>query len=116
LYQPNPIYEKSPKRRKGSAIELPIGIYIFGGAILVVVVVLVALFLLGRRNRGRLIKCPKCGTQFKRPAYAEKTVGMGPVPALPGVGDFTCPKCKYRANTSNFRYVTEKESSNPIEK
>jgi hypothetical protein len=94
---------------------LPIGIYIFGGAVLVVVVVLVTLFLLGRRGRGRLIECPQCGAQFKRPAYAEKTVGFGPIPALPGVGDFTCPKCKYRASSSSFRYVNEKQS-NPGEK
>jgi hypothetical protein len=96
-------------------LALAIGIYIFGGAVLVVVVVLVTLSLLGRRGRGRLIKCPECGAQFKRPAFAEKTVGFGPVPALPGIGDFTCPKCKYRANTSSFKYVNEKES-NPSEK
>lgn len=94
---------------------MAIGIYIFAGAVLVIVVVLVALFLLGMRGRGRLIRCPECGAQFKRPAFAEKTVGFGPIPALPGIGDFTCPKCKYRANTSKFRYVNEKES-NPSEK
>ena len=92
---------------------MAIGIYIFGGAVLVVVVVLVVLFLLGRRGRGRLIECPKCGAQFKRPASAEKTVGFGPIPALPGVGDFTCPKCKHKANTSSFRYVDDDKQSNP---
>jgi hypothetical protein len=96
-------------------LALPIGIYIFGGSVLVVVVVLVALFLLGRRGRGRLVKCPQCGAQFKRPASAEKTVGFGPIPALPGVGDFTCPNCKYRANSSEFKYVDGKES-NPSQK
>ena len=91
---------------------MAIGTYIFGGAVLVVVVVLVALFLLGRRGRGRLIECPQCGAQFKRPAYAEKSVGFGP--SLPGIGSFTCPKCNYRANSSSFKYVNEKES-NPSE-
>jgi hypothetical protein len=92
---------------------LAIGIYIVIGAILVVLSILVSLLLLGRRGRGRLIECPKCGAQFKRPAFAEKTVGFGP--GLPGIGDFTCPKCKYRGNTSSFKYVNEKES-NPSEK
>ena len=96
-------------------MALPIGIYIAIGAILVVIVVIALLNLLGRRGRGRLIECPKCGAQFKRPAFAEKTVGFGPVPSLPGIGNFTCPKCKHRASTSNFRYVNEKES-NPSEK
>lgn len=94
---------------------MAIGIYIVIGAILVVLSILVSLLLLGRRGRGRLIECPKCGAQFKRPASAEKTVGFGPVPALPGIGDFTCPKCKYRGSTSSFKYVNEKES-NPSEK
>ena len=94
---------------------MAIGIYIVIGAILVVLVVISLLFLLGRRGRGRLVECPKCGAQFKRPAFAEKVVGFGPVPALPGIGDFTCPKCNYRASTSSFRYENEKES-NPSEK
>jgi hypothetical protein len=94
---------------------LAIGIYIVIGAILVVIVVIALLSLLGRRGRGRLIECPKCGAQFKRPAFAEKTVGFGPIPALPGIGNFTCPKCKYMGNTSSFKYVNEKES-NPSEK
>ncbi len=92
---------------------MAIGIYIAIGAILVVLVVITLGLLLGRRGRGRLIECPKCGAQFKRPAYAEKPVGFGP--GLPGIGDFTCPKCKYRGSTSSFRYVNEKESS-PSEK
>ena len=90
------------------------GIYIAIGAILVVGVILVTLLLFGRRGRGRLIKCPECGAQFKRPAFAEKTVGFGP--GLPGIGDFTCPKCKYRARTSSFRYVDDDKQSNPSEK
>ena len=94
---------------------MAIGLYIVIGIFLVVAVVLVTLFLLGMRGRGRLIECPECGAQFKRPAFAEKTVGLGPVPGLPGVGNYTCPKCKYRANTSSFKYVNEKES-NPGEK
>jgi hypothetical protein len=91
--------------------NLAIGLYIYMGVILVVAVVLATLFLLGRRGRGRLIECPECGAQFPRPATAEKTVGLGPVPALPGVGHYTCPKCKYSANTSNFKYVNEKKSN-----
>jgi hypothetical protein len=93
--------------------ELPVGIYIFVGAILVVAVGLGVVLLLGMRGRGRLIQCPECGAQFKRPAFTEKSVGFGP--SLPGMGNYTCPKCKYRGNVSYFRYVDGKES-NPNEK
>jgi hypothetical protein len=87
------------------------GVYIAIGAILVVVVVIVSLLLFGMRSRGRLIECPECGARFKRPAFAEKAVGFGP--GLPGVGDYTCPICKYRASTSSFRYVDDNKQSNP---
>ncbi|HZW56277.1 MAG TPA: hypothetical protein VFF30_08320 [Nitrososphaerales archaeon] len=87
------------------------GLYIMIGAILVVVVVLVSLLLFGMRGRGRLIECPECGARFKRSAFAEKSVGFGP--GLPGIGDYTCPKCKHRANTSSFRYVDDGKQSNP---
>lgn len=94
---------------------MAIGLYIIIGIFVAVPVVLVTLFLLGRRGRGRLIECPECGAQFPRPAAAEKTVGLGPVPAIPGVGNYTCPKCKYKGRTSNFKYVDEK-NNNPSEK
>ena len=94
---------------------MAIGLYIIIGIFVVVPVVLVTLFLIGRRGRGRLIECPECGAQFPRPSTAEKTVGLGPVPALPGVGNYTCPKCKYRDRTSNFNYI-EENKSNPSEK
>ena len=84
------------------------GLYIFIGVILVVIIGVVSLMLLGMRGRGRLVECPECGAQFKRPALATKSVGLGP--GLMGMGDFTCPKCNHRANTSFFRYVDEKES------
>ena len=93
-------------------MALPIGLYIVIGLFIVVITVIVVLLLLGRRGRGRLIECPECGARFKRPAFAEKTVGFGPVPALPSVGNFTCPKCKHRANTSSFRYVDDNTQNN----
>jgi len=93
---------------------LAIGIYIVMGAIPIVIVFIASGLLLGRRGRGRLVECPECGAQFKRPAYAEKPVGFGP--GLPSTGgEFTCPKCKYRANTSSFRYVNEKESNPSVD-
>ncbi len=81
------------------------GIYIAIGAILVVIAAMVVLLLFGMRGRGRLIECPECGARFKRPAFAEKSVGFGP--SLPSIGDYTCPKCKYRASTSSFGYVDD---------
>jgi hypothetical protein len=90
-----------------------IGTYIVLGAIVVVIAVIGVLLLLGTRGRGRLIECPECGARFKRPAFAERATGL-PGPALPGLGgQYTCPKCKHRANTSNFRYVDDDKQSNP---
>jgi hypothetical protein len=87
---------------------MPAGIYFAIGAIIIVVVIVLVL-LLGRRGAGRLIECPECGNKFPRPAFTEKTVGFGP--SLPGMGNYTCPKCKYRASVSYFKYVDENESS-----
>lgn len=78
---------------------MPIGIYIA----IVALAVVVGMILLGARGRGKLIECPECGEAFKRPAFAEKAGGIGF--SLPGLGDFTCPKCNYRARTSSFRSV-----------
>ena len=80
---------------------MSIGIYIG----VFVLIVIVGLLLLGTRGRGKLIECPECGERFKRPAFAEKRGGVGF--SLPGIGDFTCPKCNYRASTSSFRTVQD---------
>lgn len=71
--------------------------------------ILALLFLSGLRGRGRLIECPECGERFKRPALTEKSSGIGF--SLPGMGDYTCPKCNYRGSTSNFRYVDSSDES-----
>ena len=78
---------------------MAIPIYLIPVAVLVAVIVL---FALGTRGRGRIIQCPECGEKFKRPAFAEKASGLGL--SLPGIGYFTCPKCKYRASTTSFAY------------
>jgi hypothetical protein len=97
-------------RECAKKLALPIGVYIFVGGVLVVGVGLVTVLMLGRRGRGRLIECPECWAQFGRPAYTQKTVGFGP--SLPGMGNYTCPKCKHSGSVSSFKYVNEK-GSNP---
>jgi rubredoxin len=83
-----------------------VGIYIGIGTIAVIVIV----FLVGMRGRGRMIECPECGAHFKKPAFAEKQGGVGF--SLPGIGAYTCPQCKHRGNTSSFRYVDSKNEAN----
>ncbi|MHB1908763.1 MAG: hypothetical protein ACYCQJ_07800 [Nitrososphaerales archaeon] len=70
------------------------------------VIIILAVFALGARGRGKPIKCPECDAVFKKPAFVEKKGGIGF--SLPGIGDYTCPKCGYRGNTSNF--VSAEES------
>ena len=77
----------------------PFGVYVG----IIVIVIIAALFLVSMKGRGRLIECPECGEKFKRPAFAQKQSGIGF--SLPGLGDYECPKCRYRASTSAFRYV-----------
>lgn len=51
------------------------------------VVVIVAVFLL---NRGKRLKCPKCGQVFKAPLMDDKfAVGI----TLPYLGQVKCPHC-----------------------
>jgi hypothetical protein len=76
---------------------------------IVAVVIIVALLLWGMRGRGKLIECPECGAKFKRPAFAEKSSGVGF--SIPGLGSYTCPQCKHRDRTSNFRYVEQDGSA-----
>lgn len=90
-------------------MSLPIGIYVA-----IVAVGAVAILLLsGLRGRGRLIECPECGERFKRPALTEKSSGIGFT--LPGLGDYTCPKCNYRGSTSSFRYVDDAKSKDKVD-
>lgn len=72
------------------------------------VIIILAVFALGARGRGKPIKCPECSTVFKRPAFAEKKWGIGF--SLPGIGDYTCPKCGHKSNTSNFVSANESGS------
>jgi predicted RNA-binding Zn-ribbon protein involved in translation (DUF1610 family) len=62
--------------------------------------VIAIIFALGARGRGKPIQCPECGEIFKRPALSEKKSGLGFT--FGSLGDYTCPKCGYRASTSSF--------------
>ena len=48
----------------------------------------------------KMIKCPECGEEFKKPLFGQKRSGMGFTLAV--VGDLTCPKCGYKGHTSTF--------------
>jgi hypothetical protein len=82
-----------------------LGLYIGLGTIIVIL----GLLLVGLRGRGRLIRCPECDAAFKRPAFAEKSSGIGF--SIGGLGSYTCPNCKYRASTNSFAYVEGNDSS-----
>jgi predicted RNA-binding Zn-ribbon protein involved in translation (DUF1610 family) len=55
----------------------------------------------------KMVKCPECGEEFKKPRFGEKRFGIGWT--LASLGDFTCPKCRYKGPSSAFVDV-EKES------
>jgi ssDNA-binding Zn-finger/Zn-ribbon topoisomerase 1 len=58
----------------------------------------------------RMVKCPECGEIFKSPLFKEKRHGLGfNFPGMPGA--LTCPKCKYRANDSEFPRADDQSSS-----
>lgn len=55
----------------------------------------------------KMVRCPECGEEFKKPLFGEKRHGIGWT--LASIGDLTCPKCGYKDHTSVF-VETEKES------
>jgi uncharacterized C2H2 Zn-finger protein len=55
----------------------------------VVIVVIVGILVL--MTRGRMLKCPDCGSVFTAPAMDRKRSGMGFT--LPFMGSVKCPKC-----------------------
>lgn len=49
----------------------------------------------------RMVKCPECGEVFKEPLFKEKRHSIGfNLPGMPGA--LTCPKCKHKANDTDF--------------
>ncbi len=85
-----------PPGTKSKSLLVSIGIYIA----IIAIVALVSLMLWGVRGRGKPIKCPRCGETFKRPAFAEKHLGVGL--SITGLGDYRCPKCGFKGRTSEF--------------
>ena len=47
-----------------------------------------------------MVKCPECGTEFRKPFFGEKRSGMGIT--FSAIGDLKCPNCGYKAHTSEF--------------
>jgi len=54
-------------------------------------IVVVAVVLVGLAGRGKMLKCPDCGTVFAAPSVDAKRSGMGWT--LPYMGSVKCPKC-----------------------
>jgi predicted RNA-binding Zn-ribbon protein involved in translation (DUF1610 family) len=81
-----------------------------GIVVVVIVIAVVGISLgLGARGRGKPIECPECNSVFKRPAFSQKSSGMGIGLGGP-LGYYACPKCGHRARTSNFRSMPENTS------
>ena len=58
----------------------------------------------------KMVKCPECGEEFKKPLFGQKDPAWGL--HLLAIGDLVCPKCNYKGHTSAF-VEAEKESSSP---
>ena len=75
--------------------------------LLAFVIIIVAVALL---NRGKRLKCPKCGQVFKAPMMDDKfVVGV----TLPYLGQVKCPHCG--TARSRVEYEKVKKSSTAVE-
>lgn len=59
--------------------------------IIVAIVVAVPVVVVTALNRGKRLKCPKCGNVFKAPFFDEKMIGFGWT--FPYLGNVECPHC-----------------------
>jgi uncharacterized protein (UPF0212 family) len=48
----------------------------------------------------KMIKCPECGEEFKKPFFTQKHHGYGVT--FGALGDVTCPKCGHKARVGLF--------------
>jgi ssDNA-binding Zn-finger/Zn-ribbon topoisomerase 1 len=55
----------------------------------------------------KMVKCPECGEEFKKPLLAEKRHGIGYT--IYSFGDLTCPQCRYKGPTSTFVEIEKSE-------
>ncbi|HYW85027.1 MAG TPA: hypothetical protein VFB30_17330 [Spirochaetia bacterium] len=81
--------EKSVIPRALHVTSMALGASVEGlaaGGVIVVAIAAVAL-----AGRGKMLKCPDCGTVFAAPAIDVKRSGMGWT--LPYMGKVKCPKC-----------------------
>lgn len=72
--------------------------------VLVVIVVAAALL-----NRGKQLKCPKCGQVFKSPMMDDKTLGAGWT--LPYLGTVRCPHCGAELSRREYDKVPKPDAA-----
>jgi uncharacterized C2H2 Zn-finger protein len=72
--------------------------------VLVVVVVTAALL-----NRGKQLKCPKCGQVFKSPMMDDKMLGGGWT--LPYLGTVKCPHCGVELSRREYGKVAKADGA-----
>jgi uncharacterized C2H2 Zn-finger protein len=56
-----------------------------------IAIIVVVIGVLSLMTRGKMLKCPNCGTVFASPAMDQKRYGVGWT--LPYMGSVKCPKC-----------------------
>jgi hypothetical protein len=69
----------------------PVALQLALTALVPLIIVIVAIVAVALAGRGKMLKCPDCGTVFAAPAMDNKRSGMGWT--LPHMGKVKCPKC-----------------------
>jgi predicted Zn finger-like uncharacterized protein len=76
------------------------------------IIAVIAFVVLGLAVRGKMLKCPECGTVFKAPMVDNKRSGLGFT--FPYVGVVKCPKCGQSRSRRDYlkpATATEKASA-----
>jgi hypothetical protein len=76
--------------------------------VIVAIALIVPVAAVALMNRGKRLKCPKCGRTFKAPLMDEKHLGFGYT--FPYMGCVTCPQCKTTQSRRDYDKVIKPET------
>lgn len=76
--------------------------------LIVVAVLVVSIVVAALLNRGKQLKCPKCGQVFKSPLMDDKLIAGW---TLPYMGTVKCPRCGAELSRQEYGKVGKTESA-----